>query len=756
MKRLFLLLLCAPLMLGACSDNPTEDTTAPGGKPALPAGTTEDPIGVQRLAEAVGKTGVWIEGYVIGAEADPQTLSTQTRTVPQAAAKSNILLAAYANESDASKCVRIDLASNPDMQARLNIVDHPMLVGEKIKVQGDITESAGSIAFANISAQVGGKDPVDISPEDPENPEDPEPPVTGDVELDKLYGYAEGTTGGAGATAANIHHFNDGKKFRDWLALREKNKDKTPAIAWLSGKFTKDDGRASSSPWFDIKRTSNLSIYGVNDFVMEHVGFFLNEAENIVIRNIYIKMPKADNGADGISMQESSRVWVDHCTFESINQTKDYEDGSCDITHATKQVTVSWNHFIKTQKSCLVGHSDGASADVAITATFHHNYFDLSSSRHPRVRYGTVHVYNNYFNQVSTYGVGSAYGAKVLVEDNSFKGVVLPTDICTFPAKKDGSSWVSNLTGKVAGYLYERGNEFTDKPANARDPYPFTNVEYKAYNGEKLATPMTYDDFKPAYNYVVDAAAQIATIVPSGAGVGKLQGYAQAPVEVNNGGITGPTEPTDPDPSDPEQPGGTDIGNGWTAMSSGAANATAAASGSSLTLTAQGKFESGNQTFGFVYREVTGDFVLTAQLDSYETPSTSGNQSQAGLMLTPNITSTATDFIHVLGSQGPASTFVYSNRLVAGNANRGTMTAPSANTGVKPILKLERTGDACKVSYSLDGGATFGSSKNVSISGLAEKLYVGIAANSGNTTKTATAVVNNVTLNGTPIPFAED
>lgn len=359
--------------------------------------------------------------------------------------------------------------------------------------------------------------------------------AAGDVDQAVCYGYGAQTTGGAGATAANTHHFDTGTAFRDWLKLREKNKSTTPAIVWLSGTFVASDGRDSSSPWFDIKRTSNITIYGTNSFKMDKVGFFLNEAQNIIIRNIYIVQPKADNGADAISMQESKNVWVDHCTFESVNQEKDYEDGSCDITHATSGVTVSWCHYIKTQKSSLVGHSNSATEDVAITATFHHNFFDGSSSRHPRVRFGKVHVYNNFYNGCTTYGVGSAYGAMVLMEHNSFDNVRLPSDICTFPAKQSGDDWVSNLTGSVAGYLYAVDNHFTNKPSNASNPYPFTNVEYKAYGGEKLATPLTLADFQPPYTYQADAATEVADIVRAGAGAGKLAGFDTAPYVADNG-----------------------------------------------------------------------------------------------------------------------------------------------------------------------------------------------------------------------------
>ncbi|MDE5621464.1 MAG: polysaccharide lyase family 1 protein, partial [Alistipes sp.] len=576
------------------------------------------------------------------------------------------------------------------------------------------------------------------------------PPVTGNVELDKLYGYGENTTGGEGASAANIHHFDDGKKFNEWLYLREKNKSTTPAIVWLSGTFTKDDGRATTSPWFDIKRTSNISIYGTDDFVMENVGFFLNEAKNIIIRNIHIKMPKADNGADGISMQESENVWVDHCTFESMNQTHDYEDGSCDVTHATRAVTVSWSRFIKTQKTCLVGHSNSATADKDITVTFHHNYFDNSSSRHPRVRFGRAHVYNNFYDGCTTYGAGSAYGAMVLVEHNCFDGVALPTDICTYPAKPSGSSWVSNLQGSVAGYLYECYNEYVNNPSNFRGP--FTNVEYTAYNGSKIATPYTYEDFKPAYTYVVDEASRIAEIVPAGAGAGKLPGFDKAPIAVDNGGITTTTPGTDPDPVVPEP---VELANGWMTFDYNSASSAVATVDGGVSITACGKFESGAQTFGYVYREITGDFVMTAVVESYESTKTSGNQSLAGIMLTPDVTASATAFLHSMAAEGPASAYCYSHRVASGNASRGNLSAPAASSGAKAVLRLDRWVNDVLLSYSLDGGATFGATRKSSFAELPATVCVGLASNSGDSKATATAVFGDVRVDGETLPVPE-
>ena len=418
----------------------------------------------------------------------------------------------------------------------------------------------GTVAFANEA----GSETVTVEQAAAEKPSDPgseDLPETGSVALDKLYGYAEGVTGGDAATSANILHFDNGKALQTWLLNRakaEKKGDHTPVTIWLSGTFGPEDGRdfSEAHPWFDVKEVSNLSFYGTDSFVMDRIGIFCVRASNIVIRNINFRQPKANNGADAVSMQECEGVWVDHCTFTSLNQTKDYEDGSTDITHGSKNVTVSWNHYILTQKSCLVGHSNSQSSDTEITATFHHNWFDKSSSRHPRVRFGKVHVYNNLYDANTTYGVGSAYGAKVLVEYNYFDGVQLPTDICTYPAKESNES---NLQGSVAGYLYATQDVFVNRPAKAKDPYPLTNVKYKSYQGETI-TPLTYADFKPAYDYIVTPAEDVPTVVKGGAGYGKL-GWTEAPVAVNNGGIT---DFNGSDPDDPDQPGGGDDPGGNT------------------------------------------------------------------------------------------------------------------------------------------------------------------------------------------------
>jgi len=94
-------------------------------------------------------------------------------------------------------------------------------------------------------------------------------------------------------------------------------------------------------------------------------------------------------------------------------------------------VTVSWCRFHDHHKTCLVGHSDKPSVlaedQGKLRVTFHHNFFDGSQTRHPRVRIAeTVHVFNNYY-RANEYGVASTDDAGVLVEGNYFEQVKVPT-----------------------------------------------------------------------------------------------------------------------------------------------------------------------------------------------------------------------------------------------------------------------------------------------------------------------------------------
>jgi pectate lyase len=207
---------------------------------------------------------------------------------------------------------------------------------------------------------------------------------------------------------------------------------------------------------------------------------------NVIIRNLIIKNITSKD-KDGVTIQdEAHHVWVDHCTISACT------DGGLDISHACDYITVSWNHFYNQDKTCLLGHSadNGAEDTGHLKVTYHHNFFDETLQRHPRVRFSFLcHVYNNYYNGVPStqYGIASTCDAYVLAEGNYFKNVLHPM-------------WSLNYSGDPNGWLIERNNIYDNSGTPQVNPPP------------SMPEPSTY------YSYTLDNPADIPTIVQSYAG----------------------------------------------------------------------------------------------------------------------------------------------------------------------------------------------------------------------------------------------
>lgn len=244
-------------------------------------------------------------------------------------------------------------------------------------------------------------------------------PADGFAQVGSL-GYPDGTTGGfgAGSQTAFVSNYND---FADLMFRRV---DPThalnfpPLVVYVLGTI-------SGSSMLDVKDLYDVSIIGVGvDATLSGFGLNIVRARNVIVRNLFIQ----NSGIDGITLQANDvegtgdHVWIDHCTV-----THAY-DGAIDVTHTASYVTVSWNHIYNHDKTCLMGHSDTQVSDTAMKVTYHHNYFDSTGQRHPRVRYGKAHVYNNYYRKNVLYGVSSNLEADVVVEGSYFIDVPIPTE----------------------------------------------------------------------------------------------------------------------------------------------------------------------------------------------------------------------------------------------------------------------------------------------------------------------------------------
>ncbi len=268
-----------------------------------------------------------------------------------------------------------------------------------------------------------------------------------------------GTTGGAGGTAVTVTTTAD---FLDYIFRTE------PFIIHVADTIE----LASMAPF-----RSNKTVIGVADKgVITGSGLNLSSVSNIILRNLLIE----NSNDDAINIQEGSHhIWVDHCDLRSSF------DGLLDIKRGSDYVTVSWNTFSNHDKTSLIGHDDNNAAQDSgkFHVTYHHNWFNDTVQRHPRVRFSALaHIYNNYYVG-NNYGVGSTMDANVLVESNYFLNVDNPTLV--------------NVGVSAQGDLAERNNIF-DNCVNA---------------------PETRGDVpEPPYAFTPDATADVPAIVQAGAG----------------------------------------------------------------------------------------------------------------------------------------------------------------------------------------------------------------------------------------------
>jgi pectate lyase len=285
-----------------------------------------------------------------------------------------------------------------------------------------------------------------------------------------------------------------------------------------------------------IKVGSNTTIVGLGKDArirgawLDLRGTSSKPATNIIIRNItfqdtYDCFPEWSPGDgalgawnalyDSISLRYTDHVWIDHNTFED-RETADrtaptyfgvhYEmhDGLVDITNVSDLVTVSWNRFQNHDKVMLIGSSDSASADRGkLRVTIHHNLFDGLGQRTPRVRFGQVHVYNNYYkiinNPAYVYSWGVGIESMIYAENNYFK-----TDQKTPPDR-----FIGVYKGTA---IYQSGTRVNGTPGGG-----FVDVvaAYNAVNDPDLAGDVGW---MPTLFTEIQDAQQVIPAVESGAG----------------------------------------------------------------------------------------------------------------------------------------------------------------------------------------------------------------------------------------------
>jgi pectate lyase len=173
---------------------------------------------------------------------------------------------------------------------------------------------------------------------------------------------------------------------------------------------------------------SNKTLIGIGDSArIINGGLEIYKRSNIIIKNITFE----NSPDDCIKInQNSHHIWVDHCSFTDgpiADPKAESHDGLFDITRGSSYITISYCHFYNHSKNILIGHSDSYTDDIGyLKVTLHHNWFDGTIQRNPRVRFGEIHVFNNFYSSNSLYGIASTMDADVVVEGNYFYNVSYP------------------------------------------------------------------------------------------------------------------------------------------------------------------------------------------------------------------------------------------------------------------------------------------------------------------------------------------
>jgi pectate lyase len=196
----------------------------------------------------------------------------------------------------------------------------------------------------------------------------------------------------------------------------------------------------------EVPARGNKTIVGLGtDACIFGSGFGWNTKSNVIVQNITF----GDAPDDLLKINNKCmNFWIDHCTFsDGADTNAGSHDGMLDVTRGSQYVTISYNKFFNHDKNILIGHSDSETGDTIMKVTLHHNWFDKTIQRNPRVRFATVHCYNNYYVANSIYSVASAINANVLVENCYFKNAIIPLQV--------------GVPGfSPAGYLVQRGCYF--------------------------------------------------------------------------------------------------------------------------------------------------------------------------------------------------------------------------------------------------------------------------------------------------------
>jgi pectate lyase len=307
------------------------------------------------------------------------------------------------------------------------------------------------------------------------------------------------TTGGSGGKITVVKSLAE---LEAWATTREKNTE--AEILQISGKIL-----ASNSTLITIKNGANITIEGIGKTgELQNVGLNIRDYNNVIVRNLTIHEVAYPN--DALTLDNVQHGWVDRCElYSKIGDgiSVDTYDGLLDIKKGSSFITVSWNYLHHHMKCSLIGHTDNTeqqAIDSKIRVTYHHNWFSYTDGRNPSLRFGAVHMFNNYFENITDYGIATRDGGHAKLENNIYFNVKVPMSTDKFP-----------VDGLPNGFICETGNILSGT----------TGAKVISQTGCDFWNPTTLP-----YTYTLDPVSSLQVIVQQYSGMGDNQVTAISPI----------------------------------------------------------------------------------------------------------------------------------------------------------------------------------------------------------------------------------
>jgi len=287
----------------------------------------------------------------------------------------------------------------------------------------------------------------------------------------------------------------------------QKGWDQTPLAIRIIGTLRDSDMDAfgSSSEGLQIKGKSNtlpmnITLEGIgDDAALWGFGILVRNALSVELRNFAVMLCMDDC----ISLDtDNSHVWVHHIDFFYGNAGGDSDqakgDGSIDIKGDSRYITVSYCHFWDSGKCSLCGMKSETGPNWI---TYHHNWFDHSDSRHPRIRTMSVHVYNNYFDGNAKYGVGVTSGGNAFVEGNYFRNCKYPMMISKQGSDNLDPDGDGTFSGEEGGMIKAFGNYMEGERSFRTHTQTPTDFDAYVAASRDEQVPATYKTVSGGHTY---------------------------------------------------------------------------------------------------------------------------------------------------------------------------------------------------------------------------------------------------------------